>query len=200
VYIKKLLFFTLLFLFCHSAVAQPEPWYLLTGIGTANNHYAKNTQDLVDQTVSHPHISIMQAMELELGAYWPTQRFVTLQGIVLHYTSDYSIEIVREPQIDLTIRKYALAYSIMHFITRYPGSGPFVRGDLGWGGRQINYNSVFPQASKKYSEDGAYILAGIGYGVRLSNKTKGLIELHYSVMTDQTKTSTHKSFVLNVLW
>lgn len=197
---NKFFAITSLFIINHAAIAQTEPWYLLTGLGTASNHYSKNTQDIVNQTVDHPHVSFMQAMELELGAYWPTQSFATLHGVVLHYTSDYSIEIVREPQIDLTIRKHILAYSIMHNITRYPGRGPFIRGDLGWGRRNVNYNSDIPHESKSYSEYGAYALGGIGYGVRLSNKTKGLIELHYSVMTDKIRPSSHKSFVLNILW
>ncbi|MDX1811587.1 MAG: hypothetical protein R3240_06540, partial [Gammaproteobacteria bacterium] len=190
------LIFILLLLGSQAAYCKTEPWYLLTGFGNSDNYYPSKTEDYIDKVTRRPIATRMMAAEFELGAYLPGKKFPTLHGITLQYAYDSPVYLVREPRAKISVSRYTLSYSLMQFLSDYPGWGLYLRGDAGLGGRWVTYHNNYIAEHDSYNAYGLHLLAGMGYGVRLSSESRGLFEFNYSTIRNSSNNSRALMFVL----
>lgn len=195
------LVFLFTFIVINDALGYEKPWYLNMGVGTSQNHYPDNTQNRIDKAIDQPYADFMQAIDFDFGVYWPVHyKFITLQGLEMKLTYDSPVYQVKNPEIELLVKKVVLNYSAYHFVSNNVGKGVFLRGDIGVGRRHVSYEDKGISQSTSYNEYGVNALLGVGYGVRLSYHKEGLIGLSYSTIANQSKRDSSYLFMLSVLW
>lgn len=149
-----------------------ESWYTYWGGGYSNTRYPDETEDALNELEEYydaTHISIVLDL---LGIYFPKGN-KTILGIIVNGWGD-------RYQIDdeyMQINGYLFSASIMHFLNGMIGSGPFIRGDIGFSrlGVQIS------EFGSESSDTGFGALLGGGIGVPITNGTRVLFNLNYSI-------------------
>ncbi len=107
------------------------------------------------------------------GVYWPKFNKKFLVGMIV----DLAINEILIETTTTQIYQPALSLSLEYFFGQNIGSGLFVRTDFGFGSMAYLENK-----SNAYVLDyslGASFLAGLGYGIPLSQETRLLINLNY---------------------
>lgn len=197
---KKLNLLILLFLIAYSVSIQAESFYVYTGFGLAKNKYPENTQNKIDKLDDQPHYDGMMSVKIELGGYWPGYKLITSHGPVFRAMYDAPVYYTRTPNVEMSVKTYALSYSALHFISDKVGKGIFIRGDVGVGMRNVSHEDKVLSQSTSYKEYGLSVLAGVGYGVKLSLDTYGLMGVNYSTITNFSQKSDSFAFMWGVFW
>jgi len=165
------------------ALARPEGWYTYWGLGTGWPTYSGTTGEVVD---SFGGERIVINMEL-LGFYWPVPSLSdrTILGFVL---LNMTADTYTKGDAELFVGN-ALFFgpSFMHFFGTEPGSGLFLRTDLGMATTSINYYPDKESCQNCYTEvsgtnkDGFGVLLGTGYGLPVSAGTRLLFNVNYTL-------------------
>ena len=124
--------------------------------------------------LARPEEQCHSALDM-LGFYWPLPgSWNTLLGTVLngggarYEDEDYTFQ----------LNLYLLGISSMHFFGREPGSGLFVRADLGLAWYSISSSEHDSAGSSNIGYGG---LIGGGYGIRITKGTRILLNLNYAL-------------------
>ena len=154
--------------------AEEESWYTYWGIGGGSNSYTGTSRDIIEsaQDAGPDHLAL--SLDL-LGFYWPLPNSRnTLVGTVLNGGGDR----YEDEDYTFQLNLYLLGISSMHFFGREPGSGLFVRADLGLAFYSVS-NSA--QASEGRSNFGYGGLIGGGYGIPITKGTRILLNVNYAL-------------------
>lgn len=148
-----------------------ESWYTYWGLGFSKISYPSEMQELMDEIKDQEGISSASTSLDLLGFYWHIKP-KTIGGVVINGSSE---RIQNETDDWFQINYYISGGSIIHYIDKSFGSGPFIRVDLGIA------DAVFQDSEGETvdSENGFGVLAGGGWSWDLGG-TRVLLNINYA--------------------
>ena len=157
-----------------------ESWYAYWGLGYVEHTYPNELQHILDDLKGLRGVDHLALALDQLGFYWPQGDKVLIGGIVTSSLDAYA------GVIDLDIRHYLYALSVMYFPTHRIGEGFFMRGDMGLA-RMITERS----RQRGTSNWGTGLQFGVGYGVPVTSGTRILAGCNLSArIIDREQIST----------
>lgn len=195
------------------AYAEKESWYTYWALGISSNSYETDIQAFKDFAKTQPgSFDNIETASDTFGFYWPWGD-TTIVGVVVSSTSDniYKLD-TNEPQNlaelfigfpyisgvsdYVSIRQDLTAASIMHFYGNEIGSGFYLRGDVGIASLKIESDITPPITN----DNGFGVLAGLGYGIALSEDTRLLFGLSYKYNKIGGRNFQSTVFTIGGLW
>ena len=173
--------------------AETETWYTYWGVGLSNNHYGDEIDDLLDYIDSQPGVSRTEFSTDLFGFYWPIYDQKTMLGFVVNSGHD-EISFYGE---SLTISHHLYSLSTMHFFGREIGDGLFLRADLGLAKASLDTTL---DNTLLVSETGTGALFGLGYGIPISEGSRVLLGVNYTVRKIDGETISSTMFNVGLLW
>jgi hypothetical protein len=156
-----------------AAHASVESWYTYWGIGFAGNSYDRETDEFFDSTEDRGDVGRISISADLWGFYWPLKNQRTIAGFVVNSTSDVLYGTSDENEdVTVTLTTQQYSGSVMHFFKDEPGSGWFVRGDLGFCLARFAIDDSDGEDLSETSDVGFGALAGGGYGWPISEETR----------------------------
>ena len=147
-----------------------ESWYTYWGLGYANSKYADETQDFLDDLESNPDVTHTPFGGDFLGFYWPQGEQTLIGGII-----NAAADIYEQGDVQADLSTFMLSVSMMHFVQKRIGQGPFVRSDLG-AARRVFEVEIGRLSATDASDWGAGVLVGGGYGFAVAAGTRILVQ------------------------
>lgn len=178
--------------FSGNSYAQVEDWYTYWGIGVSDHTYPGDVQKVLDDLESAPGIERTEGSIDMLGFYVPLPNVTSLIGFVISASYDN----FKAEGAEMQVNHYLYSVSTMHFFGTEPGQGFYVRGDAGMSKMLVTSSFNAPVAS----ESGYGALAGIGYGFKLSEESRLLLNANYSLSRIEEENTSTFSFNIAGLW
>lgn len=207
------LFTVAILLLTMPAYSAKESWYTYWALGASTHSYDADIQAFKDFAQNQPgSFSNIEVASDLWGFYWPWGDS-TIAGVVVSSTSDniYKLDLNEPnnlaefytgfPYISgaseyVSIRQHLMAASIMHFYGDEIGSGFYVRGDAGIAILRIESDIASPVVK----DEGIGVLAGIGYGLPLSEDTRLLFGLSFKYNKIGGRDYRSTVFTIGGLW
>jgi len=156
-----------------TAQAATENWYGYWGAGTGSIKYPSSISQQVDTLRNSPGVDATNLTMDLLGFYWPVDwADNSIAGFVIHSDSERLESDYGWGQMNL----YLYSFSFMRFFGREPGDGFFVRGDVGFATGLVEYSD----GSSAESDDGFGLLFGIGYGIKVNEGMRVLLNFSHA--------------------
>ncbi|MCM2323119.1 MAG: hypothetical protein NDJ90_07630 [Oligoflexia bacterium] len=150
-----------------SAWAKSESWYFNIGLGYGIPQYPGDVEsslnDLKSLGASNTPIAI------DLGFYWPVADTTVLGASINGISDSYDLVIT-----NMSVIQTGIFLSGMHFFGIEPGTGPYLRGDVGAGRAAVTLGSL--DAASEY---GFGLGGGVGYGIPVGDETRILLQATY---------------------
>lgn len=150
-----------------------ENWYSYWGFGWADFSYPRELNTSINGAKNAGLENVAVCLDL-LGFYWPKGES-TLMGAIFNGAADK----FEEGSLNFQINSYQVSMSVLHFITREIGNGPFIRIDAG--PSKIFLETNFTGENDYNSEWGYGFLAGAGVGFPVASGTRITIGINYTV-------------------
>tara|TARA_B100000579_G_C22747652_1_gene812384 strand:+ start:399 stop:1001 length:603 start_codon:yes stop_codon:yes gene_type:complete len=169
------LFLSLLMLcaFPTMAQAEVEDWYTYWGLGVGSIKYPPSVQQDVDALRNAAGVDSTTISADFLGFYWPVDwAEQSIAGFVIHSDSERLEGDLGWIQMNL----YLYSFSFMRFFGSEPGDGFFLRGDVGVASGLAE--TSFGAAEE--SEQGFGLLFGIGYGFKINEGLRALLNFSHA--------------------
>jgi hypothetical protein len=178
--------------------AEVESWYVYMGLGYSSTSYSGVMDDYTSAYYMDKNYSLNWDM---VHFYFPVNNNFII-GPALNFVGDsYKDNYYNET---VSIYQYFFGPSCMYFFGKEIGDGFFLRGELGLS-RMVISSSDSSETSGSNWGNGYGFLAGIGYGLPVSEGTRLLFTLSYSYKhststDDYALNSSSINFTFGVLW
>lgn len=175
--------------------SKNEWWYAYWGFGYAKVTYPDGDRAVIDRAKATPGVSNLSFLMDVLGVYFPRKNFKTILGAM----SSLVVDRYGATGGHIQTSQYLLSGSGMHFFGTNVGHGPFVRGDLGlaFQTRQADGSGLGIGPSGNYV--GIGMIAAAGYALPISQGTRLLASMSYSVRVYSPGTWSTLGFSLGLL-
>ncbi len=179
IFICCLLFYTLV----DNGTAQEK---LVSFYGYWAFGYAKISYDDASKYSNHPLKSLLanntSAVYMDMfGFYWPIKDNIMLGGIINGVADEQTIY-----GNDIQINSSTISFSTLYYFSNNIDRGFFIRGDIG--PSQVGHGGIF--SFSEQSSWGIGALAGLGYGIYLSDKVSLIFSTSYSLNLINEKINT----------
>jgi hypothetical protein len=155
-----------------------ESWYTYWGLGYASVSYPDELQEIIDflegqSDVAHTSISLDV-----LGFYWHLAP-KTIAGVIINGAGDR----FEARGTSFQINQYIYGGSVMHYMGKSFGSGPFLRGDVGLAKLAVSGSGL----ESVGSESGFGFLGGGGWSFDFGG-TRLLLNINYAYRGVESET------------
>ncbi|MCJ8314968.1 MAG: hypothetical protein HRU38_22990 [Saccharospirillaceae bacterium] len=193
IFFKKIIILSVLTISSTFSQAEVESWYTFWSMGFASHTYPAEVQEVFNDKPAY--VTRIQVATDVLGFYWPFPDERTILGFVVNSSGDALSDGYNTVQFTQT----SVAISAMRFFGSEPGDGFFVRGDVGSTSLSISQDGY----SVATTESGLGLLAGIGYGIKMSEGTRILLSTSFArnaIPTETGETFNSLRFTIGGLW
>lgn len=193
--------------------AEMESWYTYWSLGTASINYSQPVASYMNTLESQPQtFTRTQSAGDFFGFYWPLDN-QTILGFVMSTANDtitrvdskepknFSEMFLNFPYFSgisryVSLQQTLLGASTMRFYGKEVGDGFYIRGDAGIARLEVKSETSVPVSNKQ----GFGLLAGIGYGFMVSEKSRLLLGLTYRYNKIGSYEYKSATFTIGGLW
>ena len=177
-----------------------ERWYMLWGVGMASNHYTELLQSQLHEEGldfrSRSPADLRGVAFDALGFYWPLGKKTLIGGLINGSHDVFH----RQGEHCISLLNYLYSVSTLHFWADAIGQGPFARADIGFTRFGLNHGGGCAVSLDRESILGLGFLLGGGYGIRVVQGTRLLLNANFSLRQAGVEQTTSIGLTLSGLF